>query len=340
MIGAAGGKLLLFGEHAAVYGRPAVGVGLPWRLRLRFAAARAGDESADSSGDQSPAAAERLRDACRRIGAGAGAPPAGALEVRSEIPLGVGFGSSAALCVALARAAARPRAAGGRAAARGGRSLWGVAHRAEHAFHGSPSGIDTGLALLGGVQRFTPPAPGRLPAAHAIAVPGLYLIAGFVPRRGDTAAHVAAVRRRMRAGDDAVRSAIDRLGAIVAPACELLAASAADRAVRLGALADEADELLAGLGVGSPAVAGVLAAARAAGATGGKISGGGGGGAFVAFVPDRGAGLAALDAVGESLPVGAGAGAALLAVGPAGVTVLADRCWPAPVARRIALAAA
>lgn len=330
MTGAAGGKLLLFGEHAAVYGRPAVGVGVPWRLQLRFSAARAGDES----GDESPAAAERLRDACRRIG---GAPTAGALEVRSELPLGVGLGSSAALCVALARAVASTR---------GGRSLWSVAHRAEHAFHGSPSGIDTGLALLGGVRRFTPPAPGRLPTAHAIAVQGLYLIAGFVPRRGDTAAHVAAVRRRMEAGDGAVRSAIDRLGAIVAPACELLAASAADRAVRLGALADEADELLAGIGVGSPAVAGVLAAARSAGATGGKISGGGGGGAFVAFVPDRGAGLAALDAVGESLPageslpVGAGAAAALLAVEPAGVTVLADRRWPAPATRRIALAAA
>lgn len=338
MTGAAGGKLLLFGEHAAVYGRPAVGVGVPWRLQLRFAAARAGDEPADESGDQSPASAERLRDACRRIGAGA--PPAGTLEVRSEIPLGVGLGSSAALCVALARAVALAPAAG-RAAARGERSLWSIAHRAEHAFHGSPSGIDTGLALLGGVRRFTLPAPGRLPAAHAIAVQGLYLIAGFVPRRGDTAAHVAAVRRRMRAGDDAVRSAIDRLGAIVAPACELLAASAAaDRAVRLGALADEADELLAGIGVGSPVVAGVLAAARSAGATGGKISGGGGGGAFVAFVPDRGAGLAALDAVGESLPGGAGAAAALLAVEPAGVTVLADRCWPAPVVRRIALAAA
>lgn len=345
MTGAAGGKLLLFGEHAAVYGRPAVGVGVPWRLQLRFTAARAGDEPADE-----PASAERLRDACRRIGAGA--PPAGTLEVRSEIPLGVGLGSSAALCVALARAVALAPAAG-RAAARGERSLWSIAHRAEHAFHGSPSGIDTGLALLGGVRRFTLPAPGRLPAAHAIVVQGLYLIAGFVPRRGDTAAHVAAVRRRMRAGDDAVRSAIDRLGAIVAPACELLAASAAaDRAVRLGALADEADELLAGIGVGSPAVAGVLAAARSAGATGGKISGGGGGGAFVAFVPDRGAGLAALDAVGESLPAGeslptgaslpggAGAAAALLAVEPAGVTVLADRCWPAPVVRRIALAAA
>lgn len=329
--GEAGGKLLLFGEHAAVYGRPAVGIGAPWRLRLRLTPLRAGDRPHAEAARPDVA---RLHAAWRRIGAG-GAPGGVALEVRSEIPFGVGLGSSAALCVALARAASPEQDA---------RSTWSAAHRAEHAFHGSPSGIDTGLALLGGVQRFTPTAPGRPPDAHALAVRGLYLIAGFVPRRGDTAALVAAVRRRMQAGDGAVRSAIDRLGAIVAPACDALAAPAADRAVRLGALADEADALLTGIGVGSRAVAGVLRAARSAGATGGKISGGGGGGAFVAFAPDRPAGMAALDAVGESLLAGAGAGigsaAALLAVEPAGVTVVADRGWPAPAERRIALPAA
>ena len=317
MTGQAAGKLLLFGEHAAVYGRPAVGLGVPWSLRLRFVPAREGDETG--------AAAERLRDACRRIGIDA--PPAGALEVRSEIPFGVGLGSSAALCVALARAV------GG--AASGECELWDVAHRAEHAFHGSPSGIDTGLALLGGVQRFTPAGPGRVPAARPVAVQRIHLVAGFVPRRGDTAAHVAAVRQRMQAGDAAVRAAIDRLGAIVEPACRLLGAPAADRAVRLGALADEAGALLNGIGVGSPVVAELLAAARAAGATGGKISGGGGGGAFVAFVPDRATGLTVLDAVAACLRGGAGSAVALLALGPGGAALLAGREWPAPVTRRV-----
>lgn len=320
MTGEAHGKLLLFGEHAAVYGRPAVGLGLPWRLRLRFLQARDGDETG--------MATERLRDACRRIGAGV--PLAGALEVRSDIPFGVGLGSSAALCVALARAA-------GAAAASGERKLWGVAHRAEHAFHGSPSGIDTGLALLGGVQRFAPAGSGNVPAARPIAAQRIHLVTGFVSRRGDTAAHVAAVRQRMQARDPAVRAAIDRLGAIVEPACRLLAAPDADRAARLGALADEADALLNGIGVGSPVVAELLAAARAAGATGGKISGGGGGGAFVAFVPDRATGTAVLDAVTERLPAGDGSAAALLAVNETGAEVLGDREWPAPVARRVRL---
>ena len=319
MTGQAAGKLLLFGEHAAVYGRPAVGLGVPWSLRLRLVPAREGDETG--------AAAERLRDACRRLGIDA--PPAGALEVRSEIPFGVGLGSSAALCVALARAV------GGASAVSGERELWDIAHRAEHAFHGSPSGIDTGLALLGGVQRFTPAGPGSVPAAQPVAVQRIHLVAGFVPRRGDTAAHVTAVGQRMQAGDAAVRAAIDRLGAIVEPACRLLGASASDRAVRLGALADEAGALLNDIGVGSPVVADLLAAARAAGATGGKISGGGGGGAFVAFVPDRATGVAVLDAVAARLPAGAGSAVALLALEPGGATMLTGREWPAPVTRRV-----
>ena len=182
MTGEAGGKLLLFGEHAAVYGRPAAGLGVPWKLRLRFVPAREGDRAGPAS--------EHLRDACRRIGVDA--PPAGALEVHSQIPLGVGLGSSAALCVALARAVGDAAAAW--------RGLWDAAHRAEHAFHGSPSGIDTGLALLGGVHRFTPRCPGGVPSAQPIAAQPIHVVAGLVPRRGDTAAHVASVRQRMEAG--------------------------------------------------------------------------------------------------------------------------------------------
>ena len=105
---------------------------------------------------------------------------------------------------------------------------------------------------------------------------------------------------------------------------------------RLGGLADEADALLTGIGVGSPVVAELLAAARLAGATGGKISGGGGGGAFVAFVPDRATGLSVLDAVSARLPAGTGS-AALLGLDAGGATLLAERRWPAPFTRRVRL---
>lgn len=316
MNGEAMGKILLFGEHAAVYGRPAVGLGLPWRLEARFTGTRAGDEAGLAS--------VRLRDACQRIGVMT--PPESTLEVRSGIPPGVGLGSSAALCVALARAVGAEDSC----------DLWDVAHRAEHAFHGSPSGIDTGLAILGGVQRFMWASVDGVPMAKPVVAQGLFLVVGYVPRVGGTAVHVAAVQRRMQVGDGAVSSAIDRLGQISLEACALLATDSSDRVDLLGSLADEADALLSSLGVGSSVLAEILSVARFAGATGGKISGGGGGGAFLSFVPDQEIGSKVLSSVAEHLPAGQSA-AALLCVSTGGAEVLATYGWPNSMVRRITL---
>ncbi|MDW8268507.1 MAG: mevalonate kinase, partial [Anaerolineae bacterium] len=77
----------------------------------------------------------------------------------------------------------------------------------------------------------------------------------------------------------------DRIAAIVHEARGALAEG--DRP-RLGALMDANQEVLAVLGVSSPELERLCAAARAAGAWGAKLSGGGRGGNMVALVdPDR-----------------------------------------------------
>ncbi len=318
--GIAAGKLLLFGEHSAVYGSSAVGLGVPWRLKVRFTKILKGDEGG--------AVAERLRDAYRRIAIPFHPSPEGSLEVRSAIPCGVGLGSSAALCVALSRAVGVQ----GHETTR----LYRAAHRAEHAFHGSPSGVDTGLSILGGVQKFTRSESHEIPVAEQISVSDLFLVVGYVPREGDTAAHVAAVRRRINAGESIVRSAIDRLGKIAQDACILLEVNDFSRASKLGFLADDAHDLLTIIGVGSATVSELLEIARFAGATGGKISGGGGGGAFLAFVPDRETGLEVLNSIAKRLPL-EGSAVGLLHVGMNEVTVVAESKWPDVVIRRISL---
>ena len=62
---------------------------------------------------------------------------------------------------------------------------------------------------------------------------------------------------------------------------------AAGTAGELGRLAGEAQELLAALGVSTPALDRILEAGRAAGALGGKLSGAGGGGAFFLVCSDE-----------------------------------------------------
>ena len=213
------------------------------------------------------------------------------IEVRSQIPAGLGFGSSAGLCVAAERAllnAPRPAPAA---------AVWRGAHEREKVFHGTPSGADTGLATHPGVGYLSwPRAAGGLPTYAPVPVPELHLVVGAVPRRGDTKAQVAAVAARMRAGDRATAAALRRLGTCSSTARALLSGPRLP-AQELGDMADDAHRLLAGLGLADPLQDRLLAEGRAAGACGGKLSGAGGGGAFFLVCRDAAAAAQVLAAV-------------------------------------------
>jgi mevalonate kinase len=68
--------------------------------------------------------------------------PRGTLQIESTIPIGAGFGSSAALCVALARWFQDPLGIADSA-------LFEFATRLEHRFHGQSSGMDIAVILAG-----------------------------------------------------------------------------------------------------------------------------------------------------------------------------------------------
>ena len=253
-----------------MYGHPALGVSLPWALELSVApVAGAGDPGP-------PPKVEVLAPLPEQLAAMIGAPHLHAVvEIRSQIPLGLGFGSSAALCVAAERAlidsAASP-------SARTATAVWHGAHERERVFHGTPSGADTGLAAFPGVGFLTWQRSGELPSYEPVPATELHLVVAAVPRRGDTREHVAAVAQRVRSGDSETRDTLRRLGQLSTEARALLL-GAAPPALALGTLADHAQRLLAGLGLGDREQERLLHAGRSAGAAGGKLSGAGGGGA-------------------------------------------------------------
>ncbi len=268
-IGRGYGKLLLFGEHSAVYGHPALGIRLDHYLEVEI-------RQESLVGWVVPEVAEHerrlivaaLAEVSVRLPA---MPVAGTLMVRGTLPMGVGFGSSAAFCTALLRA-------GGFApdTNRDARALWTEAHRLEHVFHGTPSGIDTGLSIYPGASMMEPSPPG-LPRRTAVTLPRAALLVGALPRTRTTAALVAAIRERRSRDEAPVEAAMARLGEYARRAASPdLCASAAE----LGRTADDAQELLAGLGLSTPALEAVLATLRHEGACGAKLSGAGGGGAF------------------------------------------------------------
>ncbi len=291
------GKLLLFGEHAAVLGYPALGLALDSGISVELESdSSRGSWELDEDGKEGPGetgAVEALREVLSRIAAVIkDFPPGGLAGVRSGLPMGRGFGSSAAFCVALSEAAL---ALTGRAAKAGDREmLWRLAHHAEAFFHGTPSGIDTGLAALGGCISFAPDPP-RLPAWRRLKLPPLYFLVGSLPREASAKSLIAGVREAgLRQGSpEAItlarlgaysREAVARLGGVLANmegsarSGRLAAPSATARAI--AELAKSAQWDLESLGLVTPGVAALLAAGEAQGALGGKMSGAGGGGAF------------------------------------------------------------
>ena len=313
------GKLLLFGEHAAVYGYPALGTELTQQLHIRVRERAGTDPTAtdelcfllpDGRREFMPEFARHLQ--ARLAERGVERYPA-EIELASELPVSSGFGSSAAVCTAVARwalpGATTP-------------AIWQLAHELEQAFHGTPSGIDTGIASWGGTCAFHFRKAGTLPEVTQLPGALPYLVFGSIPRERSTAELVAGVRALRERDPELVTPLLDRLGELAQATIRALSA-ASPGAEPLGEAATEAQRLLQQLGVSSPALEELLARGRAAGASGGKLSGAGGGGAFFLVAKDAGSATALSAALEPLLP----GSARLMIRSPGGAETTPTQTW-------------
>jgi mevalonate kinase len=291
-INVAHAKLLLFGEHAAVYGAPAVGLGLPWRLSLET-----GPEADDWVLPGLGPYEQRLRELLahfQRARTAANLPALAPCQITlaSQMPLASGFGSSGALCAALA-SLFFPAATLA--------ELDHLAWKAEHLFHGTPSGIDTVLALRPGWWALL---PGRTPPeAYPLRAPTQVLVTGAVTRESDTKALVSDLARRRAQGEAAVLSGLFRLGEIAREAIDSLEAK---KDALLPGLMGAARGELVSLGLETPLHSRLIDTALTdTGALAGKLSGAGGGGAWVLMYQDEATARLALPQLTAALPASA-----------------------------------
>jgi mevalonate kinase len=300
-VASAPGKVYLFGEHAVVYGEPAVPCAI--ERRARVTAERRGDDGlrvdADdlsldgftvtySGGtDDRPdvdvptplveAAMGYVSGAVEQAREAADAPDAGFdLVVESDIPLGAGLGSSAAVVVAAIDAATRELGV-----ELAPEELADRAYQVEYEVQdGQASRADTFCSAMGGAVRVQGEDRRRLEG-----VPNLPFVVGYDGGAGDTGELVAGVRT-LRDEYGFAADTVSAVGDLVRAGIPAL--EDGDFA-ELGRLMDFNHGLLSALGVSSRSLDAMVWAARGADAHGAKLTGAGGGGCIVALDETEGA---------------------------------------------------
>ncbi|MGC9398815.1 MAG: mevalonate kinase [Anaerolineae bacterium] len=280
--GSAPGKVIVCGEHSVVYGRPAIAVPVSdLRARARVEAAPPGsgfhivavdlDEALalDAAPPDHPLAViVRLTLTQLQLDA-----PDAVLTVRSDLPIGAGLGSGAAVSVAVVRALTvfleRELDVD---------VISALTYEVEKIHHGTPSGIDNTVVAWERPVYFV---RGTAPEVFTIGAP-LHLLIADSGIGGSTREAVAGVRRRREQAREVYEARFDRMGAVAEAARQAI--ERGERG-RLGALLDENHALLQEIGVSIPALDRLVAAARGAGALGAKLTGAGVGGNVIALAP-------------------------------------------------------
>ncbi|WP_297536565.1 mevalonate kinase [Thermococcus sp.] len=300
VIASAPAKIILFGEHSVVYGKPAIAAAINLRTYVRAEFNDRGAIRIEAKDIRVPGltvsfseneiyfesdygkAAEVLsyvREAIELVKEEAERNDRGiTVSITSQIPVGAGLGSSAAVAVATIGAVSKLLGL-----ELSNEEIGKLGHKVELLVQGASSGIDPTVSAIGGFIHYEKGKFEHLPFTE------LPIVVGYTGSSGSTKELVAMVRRTYEEMPEIIEPILVSMGKIVEKARDVLL-SDLDEEVRfevLGKLMNINHGLLDALGVSTKKLSELVYAARTAGALGAKITGAGGGGCMYALAPGR-----------------------------------------------------
>jgi len=278
------GKVILFGEHAVVYGSHAVAAPIPLAIEASVQEAKDGvnliipkwgvekkvikNEVHQYSVYKS---LEMILDELELQGRDM------TIEVFPHLPRAMGLGGSAALAVAIVRALSEHYKLG-----LDDKRINEIAFKSEQLVHGSPSGIDNTLATYGKFILFKKGDP---PFMQDIELKEqLPVVIGFSGVASLTASTVGKVKKSWEANKALYQRIFDEINSIALEGVEAIKSM---DLVKLGELMNINHGLLNALQVSSWELEELVEISRNSGAYGAKLTGGGGGGAMIALAPEN-----------------------------------------------------
>jgi len=283
------GKAILFGEHAVVYGKPAIAMALGKRAQVKVTERLDNKiqvnirdlgikgyinlkENSVTSNSPKKGILKYVLNSVKSVHQGSGLD----ICIDVNVPIGGGLGSSAAVTVALIAALFRYNNMDLKK-----KEISRLAHKVELEVQNYASPLDTSISTYGGLIYLKKNGKKiiSLDINHDIPI-----VIGFTDQRGDTEKLVKAVKIKKESYPEIINPVMDSIGSLTIEAKEAILNN--DKK-RIGELMNINHGLLDALGVNTPELSNMVYTARVAGASGSKITGAGGGGSIISFCPER-----------------------------------------------------
>lgn len=286
------GKTILFGEHAVVYGKPAIAAAVDRRAYVKiekredkrihvnvedlgvsgFLDLESGNIKLGSGENKRRGILEYVLLALKKTDTEGGLE----LTINLDLPIGGGLGSSAAVTVATIMSS----------------SIYNkikltkdeiakLAHQVEIEVQGAASPIDTTLSTHGGIIYLSKDAEEIEPLMIDYEIP---VVIGYTSKRGNTGELVESVRNKKEKYPLVLNPILNSIEALTNGAKEAILNE--DHQV-IGELMNINHGLLDAIGVNTEELSNMVTIARKNGAIGSKITGAGGGGSIIAYCPGK-----------------------------------------------------